>query len=101
MKALRQLYDFLGASVPVRHNTALPAGAGDGAERRGIAARIEAAIAGDLQLGGCPIWVEVLDGVVVLSGYASSKREVDRAVEIVSGTPGVGTVHNRIALAWW
>lgn len=101
MKALRQLYDFLGVPVSAPRNAPPAAGAADRAEPHRITARIEIALASDRQLARSPIRVEVCDGVVVLSGYADSEAEVARAVEIVSAIAGVDTVRNRLALAWW
>ncbi len=61
-----------------------------------ITTRVKAAFVGDSAVSALGIKVTTLNGVVQLSGYANSELEIDRAVELAKGVPGVKSVKNDI-----
>ena len=61
-----------------------------------ISGRIEAAMARDKQVSALDINVTTYRGVIQLSGFADSKEEAQRAVEIAKQVEGVESVKNAI-----
>jgi hyperosmotically inducible protein len=61
-----------------------------------ITTRVKAAFVADSAVSALDIKVTTLNGVVQLSGFANSDLEIDRAVELAKGVPGVKSVKNDI-----
>lgn len=61
-----------------------------------ISGKVEAAMARDKQVSALDINVTTYRGVVQLSGFADSKAEAQRAVEIAKQVEGVESVKNAI-----
>jgi len=64
-----------------------------------ITAKVKSAFVGDKKVSSLDIQVVTFKGVVQLSGFASSKQEIDRAVELARKVPGVKSVKNDIRRA--
>ncbi len=63
-----------------------------------ITTRVKAAFVDDKTVKAGDIQVETFKGTVQLSGFASSRAEIDRAAEIASKVPGVKAVRNDVIL---
>lgn len=63
-----------------------------------LTARVKSAFAADDRVKATNINVESFKGRVQLSGYADSREEINRAVQIARSTPGVQEVQNDIRL---
>lgn len=63
-----------------------------------ITARVKSAFVADREVSALSIKVETVNGVVQLSGFADSRREIDRAAEVARNTPGVKAVQNNLRL---
>lgn len=63
-----------------------------------ITAKVKSAFVSDKEVSALAIQVMTYKGVVQLSGFASSQREIDRAVELARNVPGVKSVKNDIRL---
>jgi osmotically-inducible protein OsmY len=59
-----------------------------------ITTKVKTAILNDPDLRVTEISVETFDGVVQLSGFVSSRAEINRAVEVARGVGGVKDVKN-------
>jgi hyperosmotically inducible protein len=64
-----------------------------------ITAKVKSAFVADKQVSALDIQVTTFKGVVQLSGFASSRQEIDRAVELAREVPGVKSVKNDIRRA--
>lgn len=63
-----------------------------------ITARVKTRFAEDEKVSAMRINVETLKGVVMLSGFAVSEEEKDRATEVARGVPNVKKVVNSIVV---
>jgi osmotically-inducible protein OsmY len=63
-----------------------------------ITARVKAEFVADETVDALDIQVETFKGVVQLSGFADSQRQIDRAGQIARNTPGVQSVRNDVRL---
>jgi hyperosmotically inducible protein len=63
-----------------------------------ITAKVKSAFMADREVSALNIKVETNNGVVQLSGFAGSKQEVERAVELTRNIQGVKSVENNIQL---
>jgi hyperosmotically inducible protein len=63
-----------------------------------ITAKVKSAFVADRQVSALNIRVETNNGVVQLSGFASSRPEIDRAGALVRDIQGVKSVENNIQL---
>lgn len=61
-----------------------------------ITARVKSRFAEDQTVAATRIQVEVLKGVVQLSGFATSEAERQRAAQIAAAVPGVKQVQNAV-----
>ena len=61
-----------------------------------ITARVKCRFAEDQTVAATRIQVEVLKGVVQLSGFATSEAERQRAAQIAAAVPGVKQVQNAV-----
>ena len=59
-----------------------------------ITTKVKAAIFGEASLKSAEINVETFKGVVQLSGFVSSRANIDRAVEVTRNVKGVASVRN-------
>jgi hyperosmotically inducible periplasmic protein len=59
-----------------------------------IAARVKAAISADAELRFLPVSVATYRGAVMLSGTVNSDVQIQKAVAITRGVPGVQSVNN-------
>jgi osmotically-inducible protein OsmY len=63
-----------------------------------ITTKVKSAILGEPGLKVSEINVETFKGVVQLSGFVSSRSDVDRAVRVASAVSGVKTVKNDMSV---
>lgn len=63
-----------------------------------ITAMVKSAFVADRQVGALNIKVETNSGVVQLSGFASSRQEIDKATELARDIQGVKSVENNIQI---
>ena len=63
-----------------------------------LAARVKAALAADPGLRALPMSVATYRGVVQLSGYADSDGQIQKALAVARGVPGVQSVSNELHL---
>lgn len=63
-----------------------------------ITAKVKSAFAADREVSALSIKVETVNGIVQLSGFADSRREIDRATEVARNIPGVKAVQNNLRL---
>ncbi|HVC10867.1 MAG TPA: BON domain-containing protein [Burkholderiales bacterium] len=63
-----------------------------------ITAKVKAAIFNEPSLKSAEINVETFKGVVQLSGFVSSRADINKAVEVVRGVKGVRSVKNDMQL---
>jgi hyperosmotically inducible periplasmic protein len=59
-----------------------------------ITAKVKAALVGDKEVSALAVNVETYRGVVQLSGFADSQREISKAVSVTRGVGGVKSVKN-------
>jgi hyperosmotically inducible periplasmic protein len=59
-----------------------------------IAARVKAALSAEPDLRALPVSVATYRGAVMLSGYVNSDAQIQKAVAISRGVPGVQSVNN-------
>lgn len=83
----------VGCAAPSKQQTA-----GEYIDDTVVTTRVKAAIFDDAALRVNEIKVETFDGVVQLSGFVSSQAEINRAVQVVRGIPGVKSVKNDMRL---
>lgn len=87
------LLSLLGcAPTPTREST------GEYFDDTVITTKAKAAILDQPPLKVTEIKVETFKGVVQLSGFVSSQADMNRAVDVVSGVPGVKSVKNDLRL---
>ena len=70
--------------------------AGDVTKDSWITTKVKSELLADKQVSGTHISVKTYEGVVTLSGSASSQAEADRAVKDAEGIKGVKSVVNNI-----
>lgn len=63
-----------------------------------ITTKVKAAIFNEPSLKSAEINVETFKGTVQLSGFVSSQANIDKAVQIARGVPGVTSVRNNMRL---
>lgn len=63
-----------------------------------LAVRVKTALVNDVALGVLPIDVEARSGVVTLRGAVPSDAEIDRALALARGVPGVARVESALAV---
>lgn len=82
---------------PASDATVSPPAAGDAAvSDASVTAQVKSAIKKAPGLGGLPIHVTTIEGVVRLSGSVPSSVQVDEAEGVVSRVPGVKEVNNQL-----
>ncbi len=83
------LVSFLGCA-----STSKQEGTGEYIDDAVITTKVKTAIFNDPNLKSSEINVETFKGVVQLSGFVSSRADINRAVEIARGIAGVKSVKN-------
>ncbi|HYQ91860.1 MAG TPA: BON domain-containing protein [Candidatus Competibacteraceae bacterium] len=83
------LASFLGCA-----STSKQEGTGEYVDDTVITTKVKAAIFNDPNLKSSEINIETFKGVVQLSGFVSSRADINRAVEIARGVAGVKSVKN-------
>ena len=63
-----------------------------------ITGKVKAAILDEPSLKSAEINVETFKGVVQLSGFVSSRADIDKAVQVARGVAGVTSVKNSMRL---
>jgi osmotically-inducible protein OsmY len=83
-------------------SSAAPASAAPSGESAGddaaLAARVKQALAGDPDLKSLPMSVATYRGVVQIAGYADSEAQIQKALTVARGVPGVQSVSNELHL---
>lgn len=79
-------------------STARTEGAGEYVDDTVITTRVKAAVFADPSLKSAEINVETFKGRVQLSGFLNSRADIDHAVVVARGVPGVKTVSNDMKL---
>lgn len=79
----------VGCAAPAKQQTT-----GEYIDDTVITTRVKAAIFDDANVRMNEIKVETFDGVVQLSGFVSSQANINKAVELARGVPGVKSVKN-------
>ena len=80
---------FLGCA-----STSKQEGTGEYVDDTVITTKVKTAIFNDPNLKSSEINIETFKGVVQLSGFVSSRADINRAVEIARGIAGVKSVKN-------
>jgi osmotically-inducible protein OsmY len=87
------LISFLGcASTPKQEGT------GEYLDDIVITTKVKAAVFGEPSLKSAEINVETFQGVVQLSGFVSSRADINKAVEVAGSVQGVKSVKNDMRL---
>jgi len=63
-----------------------------------ITAKVKAALVADKEVSALSVNVETFRGVVQLSGFADSQREISRAASVTRGVKGVKSVKNDLRI---
>ncbi|MBC8746316.1 MULTISPECIES: BON domain-containing protein [Paraburkholderia] len=63
-----------------------------------LAARVKQALVADPELRSLPMSVATYRGVVQLSGYVDSEAQIQKALAVTRGVPGVQSVSNDLLL---
>ena len=79
-------------------STAHKEGTGEYVDDSVITTKVKAAIFNEPSLKVAEINVETFKGVVQLSGFVSSRADMDKAVEVARGVNGVKSVKNDMQL---
>jgi osmotically-inducible protein OsmY len=80
------------AATPTREGT------GEYVDDTVITTKVKAAIFNEPTLKSAQINVETFRGTVQLSGFVSSRADINRAAEVARGVPGVKSVKNDMRL---
>jgi len=75
-------------------STAKQEGTGEYVDDTVITTKVKAAVLNEPTLKSAEINVETFKGVVQLSGFVSSREDINRAVEVTRGVGGVKSVKN-------
>ena len=75
-------------------STATQEGTGEYVDDTVITTRVKAALFSEPALKSAEVNVETFKGVVQLSGFVGSQKNIDKAVAIARGVPGVTSVKN-------
>jgi len=63
-----------------------------------ITAKVKAALIQAPDVKGLDVKVETVKAVVQLSGFVASQAQIDKAVEVAKGVPGVSEVQNKMSV---
>jgi len=79
-------------------STAKQEGTGEYVDDTVVTTKVKAAVLNESTLKSAEINVETFKGVVQLSGFVSSQADINKAVEVARGVPGVKSVKNDMRL---
>jgi osmotically-inducible protein OsmY len=79
-------------------STAKQEGTGEYVDDTVVTTKVKAAVFNEPTLKSAEINVETFKGVVQLSGFVSSQANINKAVEVARGVPGVKSVKNDMRL---
>ncbi len=97
-KALQFIAAFLLATMLGCASTATREGTGEYVDDTVITTKVKAAVFNAPNLKSAEINVETFKGVVQLTGFVSSRDDINRAVELARGVKGVTSVRNDMRL---
>ena len=78
--------------------TSTKEGSGEYVDDTVITTKVKTAIFNEPTLKSAEINVETFKGVVQLTGFVNSRGDIDRAVSVARGVPGVTSVRNDMRL---
>jgi len=78
--------------------TSTTEGTGEYVDDTVITTKVKTAIFNEPSLKSAEINVETFKGVVQLTGFVNSRADIDRAVSVARGVPGVTSVRNDMRL---
>lgn len=87
------LISFIGCAATQNRE-----GTGEYVDDTVITTKVKAAVFNESSLKSAEINVETFKGVVQLSGFVSTRAEIDKALEVARSVPGVKSVKNDIRL---
>lgn len=79
-------------------STAKQEGTGEYVDDTVLTGKVKAAIFNEPSLSSAEINVETFKGVVQLSGFVNSQVDINKAVQVTRGVPGVVSVKNAMRL---
>ncbi len=79
-------------------STSKQEGTGEYVDDTVMTSKVKAAIFNDPSLKSAEINVETFKGVVQLSGFVNSREDINKAVQVARGVPGVVSVKNDMRL---
>lgn len=98
MKRVNPFLSFLSAILLLALMACAPTakheGTGEYVDDTVITTKVKAALINDPELKASEINVETFKGNVQLSGFVSSKEDIDKAVDVAKGIKGVTVVRN-------
>jgi osmotically-inducible protein OsmY len=98
MKRVHPFFSFLTALLMVALMACAPTakreGVGEYIDDTVITAKVKAALVDDPELKAREINVETFKGTVQLSGFVSSREDINKAVQVARGVEGVSNVKN-------
>lgn len=97
-KVLGFIAAFLLATMLGCASTATSEGTGEYVDDTVITTKVKAAVFNAPTLKSSEINVETFKGVVQLTGFVSSRDDINRAVELARGVKGVTSVRNDMRL---
>ncbi len=86
------------ASILGCASTAKQEGTGEYVDDTVLTGKVKAAIFNEPSLSSAEINVETFKGVVQLSGFVNSQADINKAVQVTRGVPGVVSVKNAMRL---
>jgi osmotically-inducible protein OsmY len=92
------IFAILLASLLGCAGTSTKEGTGEYVDDTVITTKVKTAIFNEPSLKSAQINVETFKGVVQLTGFVSSRANIDRAVEVARGVGGVTSVRNDMRL---
>src|SRR5512146_1119030 len=92
------LFAIVLASVLGCAGTSTKEGTGEYVDDTVITTKVKAAIFNEPSLKSAEINVETFKGTVQLTGFVSSRADINRAVEVARGVKGVTSVRNDMRL---
>ncbi len=102
MRSFNQLTVFfcivVFASLLGCASTAKQEGTGEYVDDTVLTGKVKAAIFNEPSLSSAEINVETFKGVVQLSGFVNSQADINKAVQVTRGVPGVVSVKNAMRL---
>lgn len=95
---LTYILAFLLAFLPACADTSRQESTGEYVDDTVITTRVKAAIFNEPSLKSAQINVETFKGTVQLSGFVSSRADIDTAARVARGVTGVASVRNDMVL---